>query len=177
MNAIAIGLVCGLALLCLQFLMSRPGARGRQVEGRYRVEAGWIVIVPLLGALIALVSYRFGCLFAYECDAVRLVPLDIPMDLLVAFVCGSCLIVVKRREIRYDDHTIIIGRAFQSSDTIQWSDVRSVRWVGRYGELVLVWEGGTRSFHYWWRGAPDFIEALRTRGLDIPERSRSAESV
>lgn len=172
MSAIAIGLFCGAALLGLRFVMSRPGARGRQIDGRFRVEAGWIVTLPLLGALVALAAYRFGCLFAYRCDAVRLVPLNVPMDLFAAFICGCCLIFMKRGEINYDDQAIVIGRAFGSSETIRWSDVREVRWVGRFGEALIVWEGGRREFNYWWRGAPDFIEALRARGIEIPVRSR-----
>jgi hypothetical protein len=168
MSAVAIGIVAGLALLGMQFVLTRPGAQGKLVEGRYRVEGGPLVTWPLVAALVALVSYRFGCLFAYQCEPMRLDPMNIPADIFAAFVCGVCLIAMKRGEISYDDDTITIGRVFGSPETIRWSDIQNARWIGRYGELLLVWEGGTRSFHYWWRGAPGFVESLRSRGINVP---------
>lgn len=166
------GLLCGLALLGMQFVMTRPGPSGKRIDGRNQVDCNPMVVVPIIGAVVALVVYRVGCLYAYQCVPLRLVPLRIPMDIFFAVGGIVCLLALKRRIVRYDDCHVTIGWVFRRPETIEWAAIRQARWVGRYGELLIVWEGGTREIDYWWRGAGQFVDALRSHGVEVAPAPR-----
>jgi hypothetical protein len=176
LGAIAVGVLIGLMAIGLQFLSARGGPPGRQIDGRYQVDCGPMVTVPIAVTVIAVLVYRAGCLFVYQCSRIRLLPLEIPLDIFVA-ACGiGSLFFLNRLVVRYDDRLITFGRMFRRPDTICWRDIREARWVGRYGELLIVWEGGSREIHYWWRGAAELVESLRSHGIQVesPRRPFSA---
>lgn len=168
-------MLCGLILLGLQLLLTRPGSAGSQVDGRYLVDCGPKVTVPMAVCVIAVITYRAGCLFAYQCSPIRFHPLSIPLDIFVA-VCGvTSLFFLKRLAVKYDERVVTFGRMFRRPDKIHWEAIREARWVGRYGELLIAWEGGSREIHYWWRGAPQFVDALRSRGVAVESVPRPFE--
>jgi hypothetical protein len=159
-------------LLGLQFVMSRPGPAGKQIDGTHLVDANPIVVVPLIGLLASLIVYRVGCVFAYQCEPFRLAPFSIPQDMFFAIGCAAALIAMRRLTVRYDDRHITIGRVFGSPETIPWDAIQEARWVGRYGELLIIWRDGKREIHHWWRGAGQFVDALRSHGLEVPPAPR-----
>jgi hypothetical protein len=141
MGAIAIGLLCGLAFIVLQFLTSRPGQTGMLVDGRRVVDGSPFVTVPLYGVVVASVVYRFGCLFAYRCEPLRLIPPNIPVDVFFAVGGIACLLVIKRSAIQFDDRHITIGRVFRGPETIgctsEQSCIRRPERTGARGRRLL----------------------------------------